>query len=200
MIIVRKEYSWAKNYKAVLFRNPDEQELIKWGSILNPKLSRDMGIDLIANINTPVTSNIHFVKGYIQMKWSLLSRSSYQFIITLAIYWYTFPNTPKRGINTLFFSRHWNAYHKDSPVAISINTPQFHIGFCFDSRCSGCPIDQCKFSKAAPLPNTGGPFTVHINLEEEYIHIYFKIYFVSVLVGTLLILVFKKENLFYILF
>lgn len=93
------------------------------------------------------------------------------------IYWYTSPNTPKRGINTLFFSRHWNAYHKDSPIAISINTPQFHIGFCFDSRCSGCPIDQCKFSKAAPLPNTGGPFTVHINLEEEYIHIYFKIYF-----------------------
>lgn len=58
-------------------------------------------------------------------------------------------------------------HHKYSPVAVSVDAPQLHIGL--GSNC-GRPwgaVYQGQFAEAASFPDTGHPLIVHIHLWEK---------------------------------
>lgn len=70
--------------------------------------------------------------------------------------------------NHTSYSKSPGAHHEDSSVAVSVDTPQFHIRLCFDSGCSRRSIDQSEFPKAPSFPNTSCPFVVDVDLKGKW--------------------------------
>jgi len=58
-------------------------------------------------------------------------------------------------------------HHKYSPVAVSVNAPQFHVGLGSDCSRPRGAVDQGQLSEAASFPNTGHPFIVHVHLSDR---------------------------------
>lgn len=70
-----------------------------------------------------------------------------------------------QALETLVCSR-TSPHHKYSPVAVSVDAPQFNVGLGSDSSRSWGAVDQCQLSKAATFPYAGHPFIVHIHLPD----------------------------------
>lgn len=66
-------------------------------------------------------------------------------------------------------SCHWqfHPHHQYSPVTVSVDAPQLHVGLGSDSGRPRGAVDQGQLSEAASFSNAGHPFVVHIHLEEE---------------------------------
>lgn len=61
-----------------------------------------------------------------------------------------------------------SAHHEYSPVAVSVDAPQLHVGLSSDCGCSGGTVDESQLTKAASFPNAGHPLVVHIHLAEAH--------------------------------
>lgn len=57
--------------------------------------------------------------------------------------------------------------HKYSPVTVSVDAPQLHVGLGSNGGGPRGTVDQGQLSKTSSLPNTGHPFIVYIHLSQE---------------------------------
>lgn len=65
------------------------------------------------------------------------------------------------------FGQVCTTYHQYSPVAFSVDAPQFDVGLGPDCSCTRGPIDQSQLPKTASLTNAGHKLIVHINLGDR---------------------------------
>lgn len=58
-------------------------------------------------------------------------------------------------------------HHEYSPVAVSVDAPQLHVGLGSDCSRPRGAVDQRQLSEAATLPDAGDPFVVHVHLSDR---------------------------------
>lgn len=57
-----------------------------------------------------------------------------------------------------------STHHKNAPVAVTVDAPEFEVCLSLHGGCSGGAVDESQLSEASPLTDAGHPLPVHIHL------------------------------------